>query len=154
MEKENEKLNENNEIVNDLYTEVAEDYNKLIKEKRVMEKTNKQLAADVKQLKDDLSSVDQQLIDKASVIESLQEKNNELMTKIDSNITTAEKRTCEICCEEFGDNRKAMCFFPCGHARICQECLRKMRKEDRKKKQRTECPYDRREIKEAIPLFT
>ena len=78
-------------------------------------------------------------------IESL----HQLKDKEDETVLSNEsgEKECNICFEPFdSDRRRVMCFFPCGHARTCQDCFNSF-------KGRKECPECRKEIEQATVAF-
>ena len=101
----------------------------------------------VKQMTDEMESKQKTLDENKSMIESLQQK---LKDKGNESVLSneSEEKECNICYEPFdSDRRRAMCFFPCGHARTCQYCFHRL--QGRKKI----CPECRIEIKQATVLF-
>merc|ERR1711953_881245 len=74
--------------------------------------------------------------------QQLKDKENETVLSNES-----VEKECNICFEPFdSDRRRVMCFFPCGHARTCQDCFNSF-------KGRKECPECRIEIEQAIVAF-
>ena len=92
---------------------------------------------------EEMESKEKNLKEKTSLIESLQQK---LKEKADESETASDEKECGICFEPFSDKRRAMCFFPCGHARTCQTCYQNL--PDPK-----QCPNCRLKIKKAAVLF-
>ena len=92
---------------------------------------------------DDIESKGKDLKEKDSQIESLQQKLKEKGNQSMSNVT--DEKECECCFEPFSKDRRAMCFFPCGHAHTCQSCLQKGGFKN--------CPTCRVEIQKSAVLF-
>ena len=88
----------------------------------------------VKQMTDEIESKGKDLKEKESLIESLQQKLKE------------KGNECGICFEAFSEDTRAMCFFPCGHARTCQGCYQRLPNPKM-------CPLCRIKITNATVLF-
>ena len=83
---------------------------------------------------DEIESKGKDLKEKESQIESLQQKLKE------------KGNECGICFEAFSEDTRAMCFFPCGHARTCQGCYQRLPNPKM-------CPLCRNKITNATVLF-
>ena len=97
----------------------------------------------VKQLTDEMESKEKILKEKESLIESLQQK---LKEKGNESASSSNTKECGICFETFTDNFRAMCFFPCGHARTCRNCFQNLPSPKK-------CPYCQIKIQKAAVLF-
>ena len=84
----------------------------------------------------------QDLEDKVKKLESreqnLKENNERLRKMLDI--------ACCVCYEEFSENCKQQCFFPCGHAHTCESCYKKLPIPKL-------CPYCQHEIQNNVQLF-
>jgi len=99
----------------------------------------------VKQMTEEMDAKQKTLEEKESMIENLQQK---LKDKGNESILSneSEEKECGICFEPFNADRRAMCFFPCGHARCCQGCYGNLPNPKK-------CPECRIKIQKAAVLF-
>lgn len=98
----------------------------------------------VQQMTEEMESKQKTLEEKESMIESLQQKLKDKGNESLSN--ESEEKECGICFEPFNSDRRAMCFFPCGHARCCQGCYGNLPNPKK-------CPECRIKIQKAAVLF-
>ena len=107
-------------------------------------KLDRQLRAQkeiVKQVTDQIESKNKDLVAKESLIASLQQK--------------LKEKECGVCLETFSKDIRAMCFFPCGHARTCQDCFKKLNPKAKDSLGRVgkKCPQCQAGIQNAALLF-
>ena len=108
----------------------------------------------VKQVTDQIESKNKDLEAKESLIASLQQKLKEKGNKLPMSNGDDEKE-CGVCLETFSKDIKAMCFFPCGHARTCQDCYKKLNPKAKDSLGRVgkKCPQCQARIQNAALLF-
>ena len=111
----------------------------------------------VQQMTDQIISLEDSLEAKESLIESLQQKlkEKENNPSKSNGCDKCGKKECVICLEPFSEDIKAMCFFPCGHARTCQDCHKKLdpKAKDSLGRVGKECPECRAKILFETLLF-
>ena len=78
------------------------------------------------------------------MIESLRQKLEQKEREFTA-CSTAYKE-CKVCFEPFDNDRHAMAFFPCGHARCCRSCYHSLSNPKK-------CPECRVKIQKAAVLF-
>ena len=83
-------------------------------------------------------------MEKMNMIECLQQKLEEKENEIAS--YGGDDKECTTCFEPFTADRRAIVFFPCGHARCCQSCYGNLPNPKK-------CPECRIKILKAAVLF-
>ena len=96
---------------------------------------------------------------KGNLVVKLNKEVTKLRTQLEAKTKIIQKlrkirdssQECTICCEVFSKDRKKIAFAPCGHAIVCVECSKEMKRNTRWGK-KNECPICRSEIKLTLTL--
>lgn len=92
---------------------------------------------------DKTSVVDKRKILRSTIKESEDEKIREVEIEVIKEVEVpicTKLGECDVCCEE---NKHPYAAIPCGHSRVCGDCLSKVRK----------CPACRKEITDFLKLY-
>jgi len=137
-------LHELNEDYTAMSAEVQKNDQEL-KKSRTLGRKLKEQEEIVEQMTNEIESLRKNLEEKESMMLSLQKK---LKEKANESVLSYERdeKECNICFEPFAGDRRAMVYFPCGHARTCQECHASLPKPKH-------CPECRCKIQKAALLF-